>query len=128
LKLLLDTCTFLWVLGGSDALSPTARALITDPDNDVYLSAASTWEIAIKHALGRLPLPAAPERFVPAERIRHRIETLCVDEAASLHVHRLPPLHRDPFDRMIVSQAIVGGLTILTPDEAIAQYPAPVLW
>ena len=128
MKLILDTCTFLWVIGGSTALSPTARTLITDPDNDVFLSAASAWEIAIKHALGRLPLPVAPERFVPEERARHQIDPLTIDEVAALHVTRLPALHRDPFDRLIVSQAIVGGLTIVTPDEAIARYPAPVIW
>jgi PIN domain nuclease of toxin-antitoxin system len=127
-KLILDTCTFLWVITGDAALSSTARELITDPSNDVYLSAASAWEIAIKHGLGRLSLPSVPERFVPTERARHRIDTLPIDEAAALHVHRLPALHRDPFDRMLVSQAIVGGMTIVTPDHAISQYPAPIAW
>jgi PIN domain nuclease of toxin-antitoxin system len=65
---------------------------------------------------------------VPTERARHRIDTLPIDEAAALHVHRLPALHRDPFDRMLVSQAIVGGMTIVTPDHAISQYPAPIAW
>jgi PIN domain nuclease of toxin-antitoxin system len=127
-KLILDTCTFLWVITGDAALSSTARELITDPSNDVYLSAASAWEIAIKHGLGRLSLPSVPERFVPTERARHRIDALPIDEAAALHVHRLPALHRDPFDRMLVSQAIVGGMTIVTPDHAISQYPAPIAW
>jgi PIN domain nuclease of toxin-antitoxin system len=127
-KLVLDTCTFLWVVAGDAALSPAARDLIVDPDNDTFLSAASAWEIAIKHALGRLPLPASPQAFVPAERTRHRIDPLPIDEAAALHVHRLPPLHRDPFDRLLVSQAVLGGLTIVTPDPAIAQYGASVAW
>jgi PIN domain nuclease of toxin-antitoxin system len=95
-----------------------------DPGNEVFLSTASTWEIAVKHALGRLPLPAAPERFVPAEREAHGIGTLPIDEEATLHLLRLPPLHRDPFDRMLVSQAILHGLTIVTPDPLVTQYPA----
>lgn len=128
MKLVLDTCTFLWVVTGDAALSRSARALIVDPENDVFLSAASAWEITIKHGLGRLPLPSPPEHFVPTARRRHKIEPLPIDEAAATHVHRLPPLHRDPFDRLLVSQAIVGGLTIVTPDRDITQYPASVAW
>jgi PIN domain nuclease of toxin-antitoxin system len=94
----------------------------------VFLSAASAWEIAIKHGLGRLPLPEAPERFVPAERDAHGITPLPIDEESALHLSRLPALHRDPFDRMLVSQAIVHGLTILTPDPLVTQYPARTMW
>jgi PIN domain nuclease of toxin-antitoxin system len=127
-KLLLDTCTFLWAITGDPQLSDAARRLIIDPDNEVALSAVSAWEIAVKHALGRLPLPEEPARFVPAERARHGIEALPLDEAAALHVRRLPPLHRDPFDRMLVSQALVGGLALVTPDPLIAQYPVRICW
>ncbi|HEY3353658.1 MAG TPA: type II toxin-antitoxin system VapC family toxin [Polyangia bacterium] len=128
MKLLLDTCTFLWAITGDPQLSDAARRLIIDPDNEVALSAVSAWEIAVKHALGRLPLPEEPARFVPAERARHGIEALPLDEAAALHVRRLPPLHRDPFDRMLVSQALVGGLALVTPDPLIAQYPVRICW
>jgi PIN domain nuclease of toxin-antitoxin system len=127
-KLLLDTCTFLWIIADAPPLSRTARALFQAPENDVFLSAGSAWEIAIKHALGRLPLPEAPARFVPAMRDAHGIEPLPVDEASALHIARLPALHRDPFDRLLVSQAIVHGLTILTPDPLITQYPALTVW
>lgn len=99
-----------------------------DPDNEVFLSAVSAWEIALKHALGRLPLPEPPERFIPEQRRRHGIEALPVDEEAALHVGRLPGLHRDPFDRMLVSQAIVHGLVILGPDPMVSQYPVRVAW
>src|SRR5262249_33113310 len=99
-----------------------------DPVNDVYLSAASGWEISIKHALGRLPLPSPPERFVPQQRNHHGIEALALDEDSVLYSHRLPLLHRDPFDRMIVCQAIVHGLAVLTPDPLIAQYSVRCLW
>lgn len=128
MRLLLDTCTFLWVLAGSDRLSPAARAAFTDPTNEVYLSAASVWEIVVKHRLGRLPLPAPPDRFVPAQRVAHGIEPLAIQEEAALHIARLPDLHRDPFDRMLVAQALVGGLTVVTPDETIRQYAVHTLW
>jgi PIN domain nuclease of toxin-antitoxin system len=127
-RLLLDTCTFLWVVSGDPHLSKRARALVVDPANEVYLSVVSAWEIVVKHGLGRLPLPADPETLVPRERERHHIESLPLDEVAALNVRRLPPLHRDPFDRMLVSQAISGGHVIVTPDRAVAQYPARVVW
>jgi PIN domain nuclease of toxin-antitoxin system len=122
-RLLLDTCAFLWAAAGDARLSANARALFSDPDNEVALSSASAWEIAVKHALGKLPLPERPERLVPAVRARLAVEPLAFDEAAALAVHRLPPLHRDPFDRMLIAQAITRGLVILTPDALIAQYP-----
>ncbi len=128
MTILLDTCTFLWVIAGAEELSDRARALVADPGNGVLLSAASAWEISVKHALGRLPLPGDPLRFVAEERTRHRIAALPIDEAAELNVGRLPPLHRDPFDRMLVSQAVLGGYTILTPDRSIAQYPVAAVW
>ncbi len=128
MKLLLDTCTFLWVVTGSSQLSPRVVDLFRAPDNEVYLSAASAWEVALKHALGRLPLPEPPERFVPAEREAHGISPLPVDEESALHLSRLPAIHRDPFDRLLVSQAIVHGLVILTPDPLVSQYPARTIW
>ena len=128
MKLLLDTCTFLWIVGGGRELPARVRDLYASPDNETYLSAVSAWEIAVKHAGGRLPLPEAPERLVPDELDRRGIMTLPFDEESALHVSRLPVLHRDPFDRMIVSQAIVHGLVIVTPDRLVAQYPARTLW
>ena len=128
MRLLLDTCAFLWIAADAAALSARARALFRSPDNEVFLSVGSAWEIAIKHALGRLPLPEAPERFVPEMREAHGIASLPMDEETALHLSRLPDLHRDPFDRLLVSQAIVHGLTIVTPDPLVAQYPARTLW
>ena len=128
MRLLLDTCTFLWIVGGAKELSPRARELFADPANEVLLSAASAWEIAVKHRLGKLPLPQPPEEFVPGQRAAHGIEALPVDEESALHVAKLPDLHRDPFDRMLVAQALVGGLAILTPDEPIRQYPIRAFW
>lgn len=128
MKLLLDTCTFLWIVTGDAALSPAARAAFADPANPVYLSVVSAWEIALKNALGRLPLPTPPATFVPKERARHRIEALPLDEPSALAVGRLAELHRDPFDRMLVCQAIMGGYTLLSPDDLIRQYPVASLW
>jgi PIN domain nuclease of toxin-antitoxin system len=127
-KLLLDTCSFLWIASAPAILPPHVLQQFRSPDNEVFLSAASAWEIAIKHGLGRLPLPEAPERFVPAEREAHGITALPIDEESALHLFRLPALHRDPFDRMLVSQAIVHGLTIVTPDPLVTQYPARTIW
>jgi PIN domain nuclease of toxin-antitoxin system len=128
MRVLLDTCTFLWLVGGGREIPSRAAAAYQSPDTVVYLSAVSAWEIAVKYASGRMPLPEPPERLIPDERERLGIVTLPVDEESALHVTRLPSLHRDPFDRMLVSQAIVHGLTILTPDPLITQYPARTMW
>ncbi len=128
MRILLDTVTFLWVVTDAPDLSDDARELFVDPGNEIYRSSVSTWEIVIKHSLGKLPLPEPPIRFVPAQRKQHSIDVLPLDEEATLHLTRLPALHRDPFDRMLVCQAIVHHLVILTPDELINQYSARTMW
>ncbi len=128
MNILLDSCTFLWLVTDSNELSDTARRLFVDPDNDVYLSVASVWEIIVKHNLGKLPLPEPPHEFIKSNRIRHRIESLPLDEAAVLHLSRLPEYHKDPFDRIIICQAIAASLTILTPDSQITRYPVRTEW
>ena len=128
MKLLLDACTFLWVLGGTADVPGRVAEAFRTPDNEVYLSAASVWEIVIKHAAGRLVLPRPPDELIPAERDARAILPLPIDEESALHVSRLPDLHRDPFDRILVAQAIVHGLTIVTPDPLVLQYPARTMW
>ena len=128
MRLLLDTVAFLWLAEDDAHLAAAAREAIVDPANDVFLSAASAWEIAIKHRLGRLGLRIPPDEYVPQQRRLHRIETLGIDEDATLQAGKLPDLHRDPFDRLLVAHAIVHGLTIVTPDRLIRNYPVPVLW
>ena len=128
MKLLLDTCTFLWSVDNPKHLSNLANALIIDPENPVYVSSVSAWEISIKYGLGRLTLARPPEQFVPEARSNHGFSSLQLNEEAALYMHRLPAPHRDPFDRALVAQAIVGGMTIVTPDPAIARYPVPVRW
>jgi PIN domain nuclease of toxin-antitoxin system len=127
-KLLIDTCTFLWIASDSPRLSKTAASAFLDRNNERYLSAASAWEIAIKYAIGHLPLPERPDVFVPRVRDASGIEALAIDEESALHAGRLPRLHADPFDRILIAQAVVHGMTILTPDPQIEQYAVRVLW
>ena len=126
-KLLLDTCAFLWLAGGQ-SLSAAATAVVRDPANDVFLSSASAWEIVVKHAKGKLPLPEPPDRFIPARRERRGIAALPFDEESAVQGTRLSPLHQDPFDRMLIAQAIAHGLAIVTPDPLITLYPVRVIW
>ncbi len=128
MKLLLDTCTFLWLITDDPALSSKARDLFTDPLNEAYLSTVSVWEVEVKFGLGKLPLPQAPERFIPEQRERHGIATLPLEEQAVFYLSRLPSLHRDPFDRMLICQAIHHELTLLTPDPLITQYAVKTAW
>lgn len=128
MRILLDTCTFLWIAEGAPQLSNMAKELFRDPGNEVFLSSISAWEIAIKYSLGRLPLPDEPQIFVPEQREAHDIDMLSLDENAALHLIKLPALHNDPFDRMLVCQSIVHGMTILTPDKLLSAYPARTIW
>lgn len=128
MKLLLDTHAFLWFITDDPSLSRTARAEVVSPDNEVWLSAASAWEITVKFGLGKLPLPEDPDRFVPAMRRRSGIDILPIGEAEACQVHKLPPLHRDPFDRILVAQANCHGLVIVTDDAWIGRYPVRTLW
>jgi PIN domain nuclease of toxin-antitoxin system len=127
-RLLLDTCAFLWAISAPAELSDKARELFVDPGNEIFLSVVSCWEIALKHSLGRLPLPEPVSEFVPAQRQAHGIQTLPLDEECALHLARLPKLHGDPFDRMLASQSIVHGLALLSPDRQLARYPVRILW
>jgi len=127
-KCLLDTCTFLWIIAGAKDLSPAAKEIFANPSNEILLSSVSVWEISVKHSLGKLPLPRTIERFVVDQRERHGIAALPLDERAVLHLHKLPALHRDPFDRMLICQAIEHDCFLLTPDPLIAQYPVRVQW
>ncbi|MEI6876163.1 MAG: type II toxin-antitoxin system VapC family toxin [Spirochaetota bacterium] len=127
MRILLDTCTFLWICEDSPELSPTARHLIMTCD-ELYLSAVSAWEIAVKHKLGRLPLPDEAARWVPQQRRSHGIDALALTEEATLALLKLPDHHKDPFDRMLAAQALHEGLVILTPDASIRAYPVRTEW
>ncbi len=128
MRLLLDTHTFLWMITDDPSLSGTARALIAAADNDVWLSAASSWEISIKYGLGKLPLPEEPDRYLPRMRQRSGVEILPIEEAEVCQIHRLPAIHRDPFDRLLIAQANCHGLVIVTDDPIIVRYPVQTIW
>lgn len=128
MRLLLDTVTFLWTILGDPQLSGAARDAIADPGNESFLSAVSATEIAIKHGLGRLKLPQSPDLYIPRVRKAHRIESLPFSEEAALGLVRLPSIHKDPFDRMLVAQAIAEGMTVVTPDPLVTQYAVRTLW
>jgi PIN domain nuclease of toxin-antitoxin system len=127
-KLLLDTCTFLWFQADSPQLSPNARAHILDPANEVYLSAVSAWEIARKYAQGGISLPSPPSTLIPALREQSGIASLSLSEADALTAEKLELFHKDPFDRMLIAQALMGGLAVVTPDRAFELYPVRVIW
>ncbi|HCA56539.1 MAG TPA: PIN domain nuclease [Blastocatellia bacterium] len=127
MQLLLDTHIFLWYVTGDTKLSTATRDAIDEPNNDVFLSVGSFWEIVIKYELGKLPLPQAPDRFIPAQRKAHGIQSLPFDENDARFLVGLPFHHRDPFDRMLVSQAMARVLKIVTVDPERRKYSVPVL-
>jgi PIN domain nuclease of toxin-antitoxin system len=128
MRLLLDTCTFLWMVGKPEVLSTRARGALEDGAHVLHLSAISSFEIAVKVALGKLSLRDSPEALVPREMLRNGIVPLLLDHAHALRVHALPMHHSDPFDRLLIAQAQIERLTIVTPDPAFAAYGVAVLW
>ena len=124
MKLLLDTHVLLWAAAGS-GLSPRAARMIDDPQNELFFSAASIWEVAIKSGLGR------PDFDLDAGVFRRALlesgyEEMAITGAHASGVTALPDLHRDPFDRILVAQAIVEGIELLTADQAVLAYPGPI--
>ncbi|MGA9348937.1 MAG: type II toxin-antitoxin system VapC family toxin [Anaerolineae bacterium] len=128
MKVLLDTHSFLWWITDSPRLSAWAREVIRDSNNELFFSAASGWEIAIKAQLGRLQLPDNLEQFIKDQLSLNTILALPIQLHHALHVHTLPQHHRDPFDRMLVAQSQVENLPILTADSQIAQYDVETIW
>lgn len=128
MRVILDTHAFLWWIADDPQLSTKARDIIANADNEVFLSAASGWEIAIKARLGRLVLPDRPDRFIPDQLARNRIESLPVEMSHALRVGNLPEIHRDPFDRIIIAQAMIEKMSILTKDKEIPKYKVKVVW
>ena len=127
MRLLIDTHVFLWLETEPERLGAKARTILEDTDNELFLSVVSGWEIAIKHALGKLPLPAEPPVYVPARVARGGFQELDVTMAHALAVWGLPSHHDDPFDRLLIAQAQVEGMTIVTVDERVAKYPIRTL-
>jgi len=127
MRVLLDTQTFLWWIMDSPLLLQPARDVIAEGGNELFLSAASGWEIAIKTRLGKLQLPDTPERFIPEQLSRNNISSLPVLMSHALHVYHLPDHHRDPFDRLLVAQSQLEDLPILTADPDIAKYDVQIV-
>jgi len=127
MRILLDTCKFLWFVAGDVKLSPAVASALSDPQNEVFLSVVSFWEISLKYNLGKLPLPQPPAQFISAQREKHFIASLVLDEAAVAQLSGLPGLHRDPFDRMLICQANAHGLTLASSDVLVRQYPVSLL-
>ena|SRR3989338_4841765 len=126
--ILLDTVTFLWIITGSKELSVKAKKIYLDRNNKIYLSSASLWEMIVKHKLGRLPLPGSPSQYLTKQRLIHGIDSLSIEENDVFELEKLPSIHNDPFDRMLICQAKARNLTILTPDKIIHSYPVLSTW
>jgi PIN domain nuclease of toxin-antitoxin system len=123
--LLLDTQILLWAANEPDRLPRAARTLLTDPDNDLLFSAASLWEIAIKNTIGRDDFRVQP-RILRRGLLENGYAELPITSEHAVNIDSLPPLHRDPFDRMLIAQAITEGITLMTSDVQVARYGDPV--
>ena len=129
MRLLLDSHSFLWFIAGHQNLSEKAKAMILDPGNEVPVSIASLWEIAIKHGLGKLALAQPYDQLIPEQMERNEFEMLPIEVPHLGELVKLPPSdHRDPFDRIVIAQAIGEDLTVVTNDAAFAEYPVKVAW
>ncbi|MGH2572459.1 MAG: type II toxin-antitoxin system VapC family toxin [Actinomycetota bacterium] len=128
MKLLLDTHAFLWWVADDERLSGRARRAIADPGNEVSFSAVSAWEIVVKAGLGRLGLPESAERFVPEHLEANGFSVLPLHLRHALRVARLPEIHRDPFDRLLVAQALAERLALVSGDEQIRRYRVRLVW
>ena len=126
MRILLDTHVWLWMVMAPDRLSAAARRLVSSSDTERVLSAASTWEMAIKYRLGKLKLPGDPAKLAPEWMARTKIEPLAVLHRHALHVASLPPHHHDPFDRLLIAQAHLEELPVLTSDPQFERYDITV--
>jgi PIN domain nuclease of toxin-antitoxin system len=128
MKILLDTHTFLWWITNDPHLSTRASQVIADVSHDVFISAASCWEIAMKAQRGRLILPDTPEKYISQQIHINNFQSLPIYVSHALQVYNLPDLHRDPFDRLLIAQSQVEGFPIVSGDAEIARYDVNVIW
>lgn len=128
MKAILDTHTFLWWITNDQRISQKVFDIISDGENELYLSTASGWEISIKYALGSLKLPAKPDKFVSEQIAANSIITLPIQMNHALYVYTLPHHHRDPFDRMIITQAQLEKLAVITADKEFEKYKIKTIW
>jgi PIN domain nuclease of toxin-antitoxin system len=128
MKILLDTHAFLWWITEDPRLSVRAREVISDGNNELFLSAATGWEITIKAQIGRLKLPDEPQHFIPEQMRINGIQSLPIQMDHALHISTLPSHHRDPFDRLLIAQAQLEELPILSSDPQLANYQVQLIW
>lgn len=128
LNLLLDTCAFLWLAASPERISPGARTALDNDMNSLFLSDVSIWEIVLKHAAGRLPLPAAPRSWMAAQTAFFQLRRLAVELPAVYLSGELPPAHRDPFDRLLAAQALSSAMSIVSPDRPFSGFGCTVIW
>jgi PIN domain nuclease of toxin-antitoxin system len=128
MKFLLDTSVFLWLLSGEAKLNQRALEILTSSSSELYFSAAGSWEIAIKFALGALPLPKAPREFISHALRYWPMLALNITQEHAFHAGELPLHHRDPFDRMLIAQALSEQLTLLTADRVFQKYKVDLIF
>ncbi len=128
MRYLLDTMVWLWSVGPTEKIGNAGLEILRNGREEIYLSAASSWEIAIKAKLGKFKLPEAPGPYVRTRMAAQRVLALAVTQNHSLAVYDLPLHHNDPFDRLIIAQALDEGMVILTADRAFRKYPVEIVW
>jgi len=128
MKVLIDTHTFLWWNTGDPLLSTHAKEIIADGRNEVYLSAASVWEIVIKTAKARLILPESPAQYISKRMSLYRFKSMPIQISHAAYVYELPPHHNDPFDRMLIAQSCLESMPLVTRDEEIQRYDLETIW
>jgi PIN domain nuclease of toxin-antitoxin system len=127
MKLLFDTHCWLWLQTEPERFGPQTLCLLEDEGNELLLSAASSWEMSIKYALGKLPLPEPPQTYVPSRMATSGTRGLPITHTHALHVVTLPQHHGDPFDRLLVAQCQCEGATLITADAAVMKYDVDII-
>lgn len=123
MQIIIDTHIFLWYINGDEKLNPKYKELISDASNEIYLSVASVWECIIKEQIGKLAFPSPASVYLVSKRIEHNILSMVIDEGSLSYLNTIPQLHRDPFDRLIICQALKNGSKLITDDQIIRKYP-----
>jgi PIN domain nuclease of toxin-antitoxin system len=128
MMLLLDTCVFLWASQQPGLLSAGAISHLNDPANELFVSDVSIWEITLKYGAGKLPLPETPRAWIPAKFAHHQFKSLALTQGAIYRSGELPKVHSDPFDRLLVAQAIEASMTLVSPDVPLSLLGAARVW
>ncbi len=128
MKYLLDTVVWMWSIGAVENISEEGRAILENGREEIYLSAITSWELSIKMRLGKLQLSASPARCVPEFMAKQGLRSLAITHIHAAKVYDLPLHHADPFDRLLVAQALTEEMAILTADHAFEKYPVPIVW